>query len=70
MAFVSYACISHVSRLGAATPTHGMAATTSLPSFSSGATRCFAAYHGLAVRAIAICVTDAKDAFRARTVRV
>ncbi|WVZ77754.1 hypothetical protein U9M48_025581 [Paspalum notatum var. saurae] len=41
------------------------AATASLPSFSAAAARRFAADHGLAVRAVALRVADAEDAFRA-----
>nr|CAB3448959.1 unnamed protein product [Digitaria exilis] len=41
------------------------AATASLPSFSAPAARRFAADHGLAVRAVALRVADAEDAFRA-----
>ncbi|CAN6271555.1 unnamed protein product [Urochloa humidicola] len=41
------------------------AATASLPSFSAPAARRFAAAHGLAVRAIALRVADAEEAFRA-----
>ncbi|TVU32737.1 hypothetical protein EJB05_24493, partial [Eragrostis curvula] len=41
------------------------AATASLPSFSADAARRFAADHGLAVRAVALRVADAEDAFRA-----
>ncbi|XP_062218291.1 4-hydroxyphenylpyruvate dioxygenase-like [Phragmites australis] len=45
---------------------HGAdAATASLPSFSADAARRFAAEHGLAVRAVALRVADAEDAFRA-----
>lgn len=45
---------------------HGVdAATASLPSFSAAAARRFAADHGLAVRAVALRVADAADAFRA-----
>ncbi|RLM80806.1 4-hydroxyphenylpyruvate dioxygenase-like [Panicum miliaceum] len=40
-------------------------ATAALPSFSAPAARRFAADHGLAVRAIALRVADAEDAFRA-----
>ncbi|CAN6247055.1 unnamed protein product [Urochloa humidicola] len=41
------------------------AATASLPSFSAPAARRFAADHGLAVRAVALRVADAEEAFRA-----
>jgi 4-hydroxyphenylpyruvate dioxygenase len=41
------------------------AGTASLPSFSAPAARRFAADHGLSVRAVAIRVADAGDAFRA-----
>jgi 4-hydroxyphenylpyruvate dioxygenase len=41
------------------------AATASLPSFPADAARRFAADHGLAVRAVAVRVADAEDAFRA-----
>ncbi|KAL6888464.1 hypothetical protein ACP4OV_009490 [Aristida adscensionis] len=41
------------------------AATAALPSFSAPAARRFAADHGLAVRAVALRVADAGDAFRA-----
>lgn len=41
------------------------AATASVPSFSAGAARSFAAEHGLAVRAVAVRVADAAEAFRA-----
>uniref|UniRef100_A0A0E0CG85 4-hydroxyphenylpyruvate dioxygenase n=1 Tax=Oryza meridionalis TaxID=40149 RepID=A0A0E0CG85_9ORYZ len=41
------------------------AATASIPSFSAAAARRFAADHGLAVRAVALRVADAADAFRA-----
>ncbi|KAL6629110.1 hypothetical protein ACP70R_028875 [Stipagrostis hirtigluma subsp. patula] len=45
---------------------HGAdAATAALPSFSAPAARRFAADHGLAVRAVALRVADAEDAFRA-----
>ncbi|XP_066380870.1 4-hydroxyphenylpyruvate dioxygenase-like [Miscanthus floridulus] len=45
---------------------HGAdAATASLPSFSADDARTFAADHGLAVRAVALRVADAEDAFRA-----
>lgn len=45
---------------------HGAdAATAALPSFSAAAARRFAADHGLAVRAVALRVADAEDAFRA-----
>uniref|UniRef100_A0A0E0JW15 4-hydroxyphenylpyruvate dioxygenase n=1 Tax=Oryza punctata TaxID=4537 RepID=A0A0E0JW15_ORYPU len=40
-------------------------ATASIPSFSQGAARRFAADHGLAVRAVALRVADAADAYRA-----
>ncbi|KAF0919427.1 hypothetical protein E2562_029459 [Oryza meyeriana var. granulata] len=39
--------------------------TASIPSFSANAARRFAAEHGLAVRAVALRVADAADAFRA-----
>ncbi|EAZ21880.1 hypothetical protein OsJ_05532 [Oryza sativa Japonica Group] len=41
------------------------ATTASIPSFSPGAARRFAADHGLAVHAVALRVADAADAFRA-----
>ncbi|KAG8069860.1 hypothetical protein GUJ93_ZPchr0006g45076 [Zizania palustris] len=41
------------------------AKTASLPSFSADAARIFSAEHGLAVRAVALRVADAADAFRA-----
>jgi 4-hydroxyphenylpyruvate dioxygenase len=45
---------------------HGAdAATASLPSFSAADARRFVADHGLAVRAVALRVADAEDAFRA-----
>ena len=44
---------------------HGAdAATASLPSFSAADARRFAVDHGLAVRAVALRVADAEDAFR------
>nr|CAG25475.1 putative p-hydroxyphenylpyruvate dioxygenase [Zea mays] len=44
---------------------HGAdAATAALPSFSAAAARRFAADHGLAVRAVALRVADAEEAFR------
>ncbi|OQU88855.1 hypothetical protein SORBI_3002G105600 [Sorghum bicolor] len=41
------------------------ASSSVLPSFSADAARRFAADHGLAVRAVAVCVSDAAEAFRA-----
>ncbi|XP_040376432.1 4-hydroxyphenylpyruvate dioxygenase [Oryza brachyantha] len=43
----------------------GATASASLPSFSADAARGFAADHGLAVRAVALRVADAAEAFRA-----
>ncbi|WVZ62701.1 hypothetical protein U9M48_012414 [Paspalum notatum var. saurae] len=49
----------------AATDEAASATTPPVPSFSADAARCFAADYGLAVRAVAVRVDDAAEAFRA-----